>query len=587
MKRKSVKKHIAAVLIVFFAASCAYASVKQELLSILPAPGQKYSLTSVVLKLSKIADPDMDYDWCLSEINSMVDDLKPAISSARTPEEKISAINTLLFKQLNFRFDELANSFMLRRRVTTGRIDTTNYESYDRVLKNKRGICVSLSLLYLMLAEKLGLPIYPVFMPRHVFVRYDDGRTRINIETTAQGARADDSYYRKKFDLDHAQKIYGRTLDNYRIIGAYLNNMGVYFQLQGRYADSIELHRLDTQINPELAGSYSNLGAAYLEAGLTGQAVLALEKARALAPNDTDTLVNLGFAFQRAGSIKDSVLVFRKVLAMDPNDPGAYDGLGLTYLKSGDLKKAEDNFRTAIHLDSGFENAYNNLGVLYDRKGDLTRAIHMYRTAIDINRNRPETHANLGNAYQKTGNNEYAVYEYESAIKLQPDDPSIHYNFALLCHKMGRREQAEQEYREALRLDPKEGLARYNLGVLYQEMNRKADAVETYLELIKADPGNIQGRYNLGAAYQEMGEDDMAIEQYEKILGIKPGNADVHYNMGLIYHGRKDYENAISEYKKAVKYEPSLKAAYHNMGVAYQELGQDGEAEKCFKKAGE
>jgi regulator of sirC expression with transglutaminase-like and TPR domain len=280
------------------------ASIKQELDSILPAPGQKFDFTATVLKLSKAADPELNYAWCSSEIDRMAQEVKPAITSAKTPEEKIEAMNRYLFRQLNFRFDEAANAYMLRRRVTTGRVDMTNYESFDRVLNNRRGICVSLSLLYLMLSDKLGLPIYPVFMPRHVYVRYDDGKKRINIETTSGGVAPDNAYYRKKFRVTADSAIYGKKMPQYRILGAYLNNIGVYFQTQGRFADAIICHKKDLEINPDLPNSYSNLGAAYLEAGDVAAATAALEKSMKLAPYDTDNLLNLGFAYQSSGRLE-------------------------------------------------------------------------------------------------------------------------------------------------------------------------------------------------------------------------------------------------------------------------------------------
>ena len=56
------------------------------------------------------------------------------------------------------------------------------------VLDNKRGYCLSLSILYLSLGERLGIPLYGVVVPGHFFVRYDSRSTRFNIETTARGA---------------------------------------------------------------------------------------------------------------------------------------------------------------------------------------------------------------------------------------------------------------------------------------------------------------------------------------------------------------------------------------------------------------
>ena len=60
------------------------------------------------------------------------------------------------------------------------------------VMDRKQGYCLSLSVLYLSIGERLGLPLYGVVVPGHFFVRYDDGRVRFNIETTSKGGNAPD-----------------------------------------------------------------------------------------------------------------------------------------------------------------------------------------------------------------------------------------------------------------------------------------------------------------------------------------------------------------------------------------------------------
>ena len=57
----------------------------------------------------------------------------------------------------------------------------------SRVLERKQGYCVGIAAIYLILAERLKLPIYAVATPSHVFLRYDDGTTRINVETLQGG----------------------------------------------------------------------------------------------------------------------------------------------------------------------------------------------------------------------------------------------------------------------------------------------------------------------------------------------------------------------------------------------------------------
>ena len=62
-------------------------------------------------------------------------------------------------------------------------------------LLRKRGNCLSTSTLYMLAGEALKLPIHMVLIPRHAFARWDDGKVRINIETTNKGAEHPDAFY--------------------------------------------------------------------------------------------------------------------------------------------------------------------------------------------------------------------------------------------------------------------------------------------------------------------------------------------------------------------------------------------------------
>lgn len=66
------------------------------------------------------------------------------------------------------------------------------------VLATGYGNCMGRSSLFLAVAERLGLPLHGVAVPQHVFVRWDDGKFRRNIETTERGAEHDDRWYKER-----------------------------------------------------------------------------------------------------------------------------------------------------------------------------------------------------------------------------------------------------------------------------------------------------------------------------------------------------------------------------------------------------
>jgi regulator of sirC expression with transglutaminase-like and TPR domain len=96
----------------------------------------------------------------------------------RDPHRTVSALNRVTFDEEKFAYDT----------------EPGNPENFllDRVIVRKRGNCLGLTLVYLTLAERLGLPLRAVYVPSHSFVRYEGNGARINI-AMEQGCRFEPS----------------------------------------------------------------------------------------------------------------------------------------------------------------------------------------------------------------------------------------------------------------------------------------------------------------------------------------------------------------------------------------------------------
>lgn len=92
-------------------------------------------------------------------------------------EEKIQKMNHFLFIEMNFTFPPHS--------LWPKNIDT--YTFLSSVLDNREGVCLGVSVLYLSLAQRLGIPIDIYTPPGHIFLACPTPTKRINIETTFRG----------------------------------------------------------------------------------------------------------------------------------------------------------------------------------------------------------------------------------------------------------------------------------------------------------------------------------------------------------------------------------------------------------------
>lgn len=132
------------------------------------------SLEEGVFLLARFAYPELDPQRYQAQLNQMADILRSRIQSRSSPTEVIGALNDYLFNELHF---------------------SGNRENYyvpensyiNRVLETKRGIPISLSVVMLLVAERLNLPLYGIGMPGHFLIAWSDGQTEIFIDPFNEG----------------------------------------------------------------------------------------------------------------------------------------------------------------------------------------------------------------------------------------------------------------------------------------------------------------------------------------------------------------------------------------------------------------
>ena len=102
-----------------------------------------------------------------------------------TPEIKIRAMNRFIFEEMGYRFPP--HSIWAE--------DVDVYTFLPSVLDSRRGVCLGVSILYICLAQRLGINLEMITPPGHIYVRYNDGNKIINIETTARGINLESDTY--------------------------------------------------------------------------------------------------------------------------------------------------------------------------------------------------------------------------------------------------------------------------------------------------------------------------------------------------------------------------------------------------------
>ena len=149
-------------------------------------------LAEYALHLSRIlAYPDLDVNAKLNELDSMSEELKQSIKKflPLRPTQLIEKINNYLFKDKGFK----AN-------IQDYYNPMNNY--LNVVLQHKSGIPITLSIIYMRIAQALNFKLFPVNFPAHFLVKHilEDDNSEIIIDPFNGGRIMDDYALKELLD---------------------------------------------------------------------------------------------------------------------------------------------------------------------------------------------------------------------------------------------------------------------------------------------------------------------------------------------------------------------------------------------------
>lgn len=195
-------------------------SNKLSVEDILKLPERKINVELTTLILAKEFYPNLNVEFFLKTLDYLADRYKYYFGKYTKPEDRIGALNTYLFKpgfwndSITFCYDDDdLNAKKLDNRFING------------CIARKMGSCITMPMLYVILGERLGFPIYPVRSPMHFFVRYVAKDNSQNIEATNGGGLILDEEYKSDLMIpDRAIKngVYLRTLTKKEYIASLL-----------------------------------------------------------------------------------------------------------------------------------------------------------------------------------------------------------------------------------------------------------------------------------------------------------------------------------------------------------------------------
>jgi tetratricopeptide (TPR) repeat protein len=194
----------------------------------------------------------------------------------------------------------------------------------DRVFRARKGDCLGVSLIILMLAERLGCPIYGVMLPGHFFCRYDDGREHINIEPNRSGCEHDDAYYRGRYPIEKMPWYDLKNLSRPQVIGVLCYNCGTLCLRRRLFEPAIVYFKECLRLVPSYAEAKGNLAVAYAQNESRDTAMSLFAELTAEHPDMVNLAANYGAVASAAKQYPKALTIYLSSLERNPGDSLLY-----------------------------------------------------------------------------------------------------------------------------------------------------------------------------------------------------------------------------------------------------------------------
>lgn len=475
----------------------------QELLE---TEDEQMDIAQISLRIAQEEYPLISIERYIECIDWYARVLEVRIANRREPEAIIQIINDFLYSELGYTY------------VKTGYLKDIYLND---VLDRRKGNCVGMSILFLAIAERLGLPLFGVNVPDHIFIRYDDGETKINVETGHEGICLNDTFY-----VAHSLEPFDTTsVEN----GCYLKN-------------------------------------------LTKKEVV------------SNIFLNLSKTRRKGGQLEEALSDCNKSIILKPNDPAAYCNRGVIYEKRGMFPEAIESYGKAISLNQKYASAYYNRGSLFGVIGRIGEAINDFNSAIHINPEFTICYFNRAIAYKKIGQLEKAIEDYDKVIGNEPKNAQAYCNRGVAFAEKGNFDLAIKDFDMAIELNPNLSDAYFARAIFFADTDQKKEAIDDFSRCIDLTPDKTFAYYLRGKLYGLMGDSKNAIKDLSNAIAIQPDLAGLYIERGILLYQFNKLKEAISDFDRSLTLYPGNPIAYLYRGKSFENDGQFGKAIEDFEK---
>lgn len=143
-----------------------------------------------------------------------------------------------------------------------------------------------------------------------------------------------------------------------------------------------------------------------------------LKQSLAMAPKNSEAFRLLGVTYAFKKDLQEALIALDRAIKIDPNNWLAHSNRGNVLKELNQFDAALKSYEKTIALQPHYAEAYNNIGNLLQDLNRHQEALEYYQRAIALQPNYAEAYSNSGNALKRLNLLDLALTAYEKALAL-------------------------------------------------------------------------------------------------------------------------------------------------------------------------
>lgn len=260
----------------------------------------------------------------------------------------------------------------------------------------------------------------------------------------------------------------------------------------------------------------------YVERDQVSQAMVDVNKAIQLDPDNVDALLLLSDIYYLLGDDTNITATLNHALEVDPFDTRPMVKLAELNLLQQNYNLAFGYIDNALKVNTYNPRAYFVRGMTYMAKQDTVSAMKNFMISREQDPGFYDPQREICAIYWAQHDPLTESFMRSMMVNF-PDQPMVRYDLALYLQDNGAPEEALAHYDTLLMLQPGNSRWLYNKGYVYfVYLGENQIALDYFNQSLQSDPEYLDALYNKGRVLEQMGDFAQAKTIYQQVLSRRP-----------------------------------------------------------------